>query len=188
MRASFGRIREFLLNHTFLFSSNNGKFDGGGARRQAAAVDPILLHARPNLNTIGASRRRRRRQRRGGVGGNGNGKGDWMLEFAMMAHNATFLYPRKGTCHAFVTGPRRAAVLDVLFPLYDKGNGRECTYYKSRVSAEEEEDNGDDDHSNGGQDVPLLARAHQSAGRLQLPGWIIWSLWFGLKEQLYLDD
>jgi hypothetical protein len=66
MCAPFDRIREFLLNHTFLFSSNDGEFDGGYARHKVASVDPILLHARTNMNPMGALRRRRRGQGRGG--------------------------------------------------------------------------------------------------------------------------
>ncbi len=128
LRAFFGRIREFLLNNAFLFSSNNGELNEGGARRWAAAVNPVPLHARPNLNPMGALRRRRRGQGRGG----GSSDGNWMPEFVVMAPNLTCLYPCKGNCHAFVVGPHRAAVLDMLFPPYNEGNGRECTYYKRR--------------------------------------------------------
>ncbi len=63
---SFGRIKEFLLNHAFLFSSNDGEFDGGSMRHWAAVVNPIPLHDSPNLNPMGALRRRRREQGRGG--------------------------------------------------------------------------------------------------------------------------
>jgi hypothetical protein len=133
---SFGRIREFLLNHAFLFSSNDGEFDRGGARRQAAAVNPILLRARPNLNPMGATRRRRRGQ---GRGGGGSGNSNRMLEFILIAPNVTCLYHREGNCHTFVAGSRGVAVLGVLFPPYNKGSSRECTHYKRRVSTEEEE-------------------------------------------------
>jgi hypothetical protein len=47
------------------------------------------------------------------------------------AHPSTVpesLYPRKGHCHAFVAGPNKAAVLDVLFASYNEDDGRECTY------------------------------------------------------------
>jgi hypothetical protein len=43
----------------------------------------------------------------------------------MMAPKVMFLYPRKGNCHTFVADPCGAAVLDQLFPPYNKGNGRE---------------------------------------------------------------
>jgi hypothetical protein len=122
LRASFGRIREFLLNHAFLFSSNDREFDGGSMRLQAAAVNPVPLHAHPNLNPMGALRRTRRGQVRGGGSGNGNR----MPEFVVMAPNVTCLYSCKGNCNAFVDGPRGAAMLDMLFPLNNEGDGREC--------------------------------------------------------------
>ncbi len=60
----------------------------------------------------------------------------------------------------FVAGPHEAAVLDVMFPPYNKGNDRECIYYKRRASAEKEEDNGNYDRGNGRQRWPLVALMH----------------------------
>ncbi len=42
-------------------------------------------------------------------------------------------------------------MLDLLFPPYDEGYGRECTYYdEMRTSAKEEEDDSDHDCGNDG--------------------------------------
>jgi hypothetical protein len=103
LRESFGRIREFLLNHAFLFSSNEEEFDGGGVGRRAAPVDTVPLHARPNLIPMRASRRRR--------------QSDSRVCRDSTKHDVPV--PREGNCHAFVAGHRGAAVLNVLFPPYD---------------------------------------------------------------------
>jgi hypothetical protein len=61
--ASFDRIREFVLSHALLFCNDGGKVGRSDATQDA--VFPVL-HARPNLNPMGASRRRRRGQGGGG--------------------------------------------------------------------------------------------------------------------------
>jgi hypothetical protein len=48
------------------------------------------------------------------------------------------LCPRKGNCHAFVAGPTKMAVLDVLFAPYNEDNCRECTNYERRAITEED--------------------------------------------------
>lgn len=49
----------------------------------------------------------------------------------LSAPHVTCLYPKEGNCHAFVAGPYGAAVLDILFPPYDDGDGRDCTFYEA---------------------------------------------------------
>jgi hypothetical protein len=86
-----------------------------------------------------------------------------------MVPNVTCLYPCKGNCHSFVASPRRAAVLDVLFPLYDEGNNRECTYYKSRAS--EEEDDSDYNCGDGGRRTRPLLRSRPSISQMTSIAW-----------------
>ncbi len=77
------------------------------------------------------------------VGGRGGGG----PTFFISAPNVMCLYPREGNCHPFVTGPLGAAVLDVLFPPYNDGNDRGCTYYERGGNAEDNNDanvDGDD--------------------------------------------
>jgi hypothetical protein len=92
-----------------------------------------------------------------------------------MVPSVTCLYPREGNCHKFVPGPNGAAVLDMLFPLYNKDDGRECTYYKRRVVAKED-------------NSVCRARAHQAAGRLQLPWRIVRLLQLRSTNRSRLDN
>ncbi len=137
---------------------------------------PVAHPSKPESH--GSIKEKEEGARQGGGGGNG----DWMPEFVATASNVTCLYPCEGNYHAFVSGPHGAAVLDVLFPPYNKGNSRVCTYYKRRAGTEEEEYNGDDDHIDGGWGRPLVVLMPIDARQLQLPGRIIWSLQFGLKK------
>jgi hypothetical protein len=104
LRASFDRIREFVLSHALLFRNNGGVVDGGGATQDA--VIPVLP-AHPNLNPMGASRRRRR-----GRGGGGRRQRSQRRRLDAGVHRGgdqtpESLYPREGNCHAFFTRPKR---------------------------------------------------------------------------------
>jgi hypothetical protein len=64
---------------------------------------------------------------------------------------------------ALIAGPCGLAVLDVLFLPYDKGDSRECTYYKRRASPKDENNGGNNKCSNGRQQTvmaPCCNRAH----------------------------
>ena len=89
---------------------------------------------------VGALRRRRRKWGQGGEDGGhkGNRIRDLTPEFVVMMSNDTCLYLCEGNCHEFIPSPNGTAVLDILFPPYNKDNGRECTYYKRRVVAKED--------------------------------------------------
>jgi hypothetical protein len=124
------------LNHALSFRAD------GGERRTAL---PPVLCVRPNRNPMGATR----------VGGRGGGG----PTFVILAPNVTCLYPREGNCHAFVTGPPGAAVLDVLFPPYDDDDDdRGCTYYERGGNAEDDNDaNIDGNDIDGKRRRPLVA-------------------------------
>ncbi len=47
--------------------------------------------------------------------------------------------PARGIATRSSLDPNKAAVLGVLFPLYNKKEGRECTYYERRPIAKEDD-------------------------------------------------
>jgi hypothetical protein len=47
--------------------------------------------------------------------------------------------PARGTATRSSLDPNEAAVLGVLFALYNKEDGRECTYYERRAIAKEDD-------------------------------------------------
>ena len=71
-----------------------------------------VLHVNPNFNPL--------------VMDNNDEKSS-PLSFS--APNLTCLYPHDVNCHAFVSGPNGAAVLDVLLPPYDRDDYQECKFY-----------------------------------------------------------
>ncbi len=46
------------------------------------------------------------------------------------APEVAMLFPEKANIHQFTSGKHGAAVLDVLLPPYDTGDGRDCTFYE----------------------------------------------------------
>ncbi len=133
---SFDRVREFVLSHVLLFRNDGGEVDDGGATQDA--VFPVL-RARPNLNHMGASRRRRRGQG-GEDGGSNDSNGDRTQEFVVaVIRRRSPCTPARGIAPHLSPDLNEAAVLGMLFAPYNKEDGRESTYYKRRVIAEEDD-------------------------------------------------
>ncbi len=76
-------------------------------------------------------------------GGSNDSDGDGMQEFIVAVIRCwSPCTPAKGIATHSSPDLKKAVVLGVLFAPYNKEDGRECTYYKRRVIAEED-DRGD---------------------------------------------
>ncbi len=79
----------------------------------------------------------------GKEGGSDDSNGDRTQEFVVaVIRRRSPCTPARGITTRSSLYPNKAAVLGVLFAPYNKEDGRECTYYKRRLIAEED-DRGD---------------------------------------------
>ncbi|KAL7540371.1 hypothetical protein ACHAXR_010062 [Thalassiosira sp. AJA248-18] len=107
LRTSFDKIKE-LMSRALSYQDES---EDGDEDMQDSAV----LHAKPNLNPMGA---------------HFASPVDSDTLPMISAPNVTCLYPHEGNCHSFVAGANGAAVIDVLLPPYVDGE-RDCTFYEA---------------------------------------------------------